>query len=63
MTRRQAGFSTVEYVMVCAALAFVLFVPIQDQASGGPAKTTLEVVLDTLHKGYRNFTHAISLPL
>lgn len=62
LTRRMCGSSTIEYVAVCAALAFALFVPIQDGVSGGAAKTTLEVVLDTLHKGYRNFSHAISLP-
>lgn len=67
MTRRQrprrpSGSSTVEYVIVSAALAFALFVPIQDGVSGAAAKTTVEVVFDTLHKGYRNFSHAISLP-
>jgi hypothetical protein len=63
MKPRQSGYSTVEYVVVCAALAFALFVPIADSASGGAAKTTVEVVLDLLQKGYRDFSHAISLPI
>lgn len=62
MKPSQNGHSTVEYVAVCAALAFALFVPIVDGVSGGQARTTLEVVLDLLQKGYRNFSHAISLP-
>jgi hypothetical protein len=62
MKQRQTGHSTVEYTAVCAALAFALFVPIVDDVSGGQAKTTMEVVLDLLQKGYRNFSHAISLP-
>jgi hypothetical protein len=62
MKQRQAGYSTVEYVVVCAALAFALFVPISDSASGSVPKTTVEVVLDLLQKGYRDFSHAISLP-
>lgn len=62
MKRCSSGYSTVEYVVVCAALAFALFVPITDAASGGAAKTTVEVVLDLLQKGYRDFSHAISLP-
>ena len=62
MKREQSGHSTIEYVMACAALAFALFVPIQDGVSGGAAKTTLQVAFDTLRDGYRNFSHAISLP-
>jgi hypothetical protein len=62
MKQRQSGYSTVEYVAVCAALAFALFVPITDAVSGNAAKTTVEVVLDLLQKGYRDFSHAISLP-
>lgn len=63
MKRRQAGYSTVEYIVVCAALVFALFVPITDSASGGAAKTTVEVVLDLLQKGYQDFSRAISLPI
>ncbi len=62
MKQRQSGYSTVEYVVVCAALAFALFVPIADATSGNVPKTTVEVVLDLLQKGYRDFSHAISLP-
>ncbi|WP_154369785.1 hypothetical protein [Duganella alba] len=63
MKHRPAGYSTVEYIVVCAALAFALFVPIADSASGGAPKTTVEVVLDLLQKGYQDFSHAISLPI
>ena len=61
--KHQTGHSTVEYVVVCAALAFALFVPIGgDAASPGSARTTLKIVLDEFQQAYRNISHAISLP-
>ncbi len=51
-----------EYVVVCAVLAFVLFVPIADGPSNGQTKTTVELVLDGFRKAYQNFSHALSLP-
>ena len=53
----------VEYMVVCAALVFALFVPIQDDpASPDQARTTVEVVLNMFQIAYRNITYAISLP-
>ena len=61
--QRQRGQSMMEYAVVCCALAFILFVPIQDDpASPGKARTTVQIVLDGLQAAYRNFSHALSLP-
>lgn len=60
--RRQRGQSAVEYVVVCAALSFVLFVPISDDASGGQSKTTIQLLLDALSKAYKNISSSISYP-
>ena len=60
--RRQRGQAIIEYALVCAALALVLFVPIADTASGGVAKSTVELILDGFRKGFQRFGHAISLP-
>jgi len=61
--RHQDGQSSMEYVVVCAALAFALFVPIQDDpASPDKARTTIQIVLDGFHTAYQNISHAISLP-
>lgn len=60
---RQAGQSTIEYLVVCAALAFALFVPISgDAASPDGARTTVQIVLNEFQQAYRNISHAISLP-
>ncbi|HEX8603765.1 MAG TPA: hypothetical protein VF774_14060 [Pseudoduganella sp.] len=63
MKHQQTGHASIEYVVVSAALAFALFVPIGgDAASPNSARTTLQIVLDELAKGYRKISHAISLP-
>ncbi len=63
MINRQTGHTSIEYVVVSAALAFALFVPIGgDAASPDSARTTLQIVLDEFAKGYRKISHAISLP-
>ncbi|GAA0428254.1 hypothetical protein ACFOY5_16105 [Massilia aurea] len=63
MNYRQAGHTSLEYVIVCAALAFALFVPISgDAASPEGARSTLKVVLDIFKQSYRDVSHAISLP-
>ena len=60
---RQDGQSSMEYGVVCAALAFALFVPIQDDpASPDKARTTVQIVLDGFHSAYQNISYAISLP-
>lgn len=60
---RQRGQSMTEYVVACAVMAFVLFVPIAgDAASPGGAKTTIELLLDGFKRGFQKFSYAISLP-
>lgn len=62
--QQQAGFAAVEYTVVCAALVFALFVPIQDDpASPDKGRSTIQIVSDGLQKAYKNFSHATSLPL
>ena len=60
--RHQRGQSMTEYVVICAVLAFVLFVPISDTASSGESKTTVELIFDGFRKAYKNFSYALSLP-
>jgi hypothetical protein len=63
MKPRQAGHSTLEYVVVCAALTFALFVPVSgDAASPDRARTTVQIVLNEFQQAYRNISFAISLP-
>jgi hypothetical protein len=63
MKHRHLGHATVEYAVVCAALAFALFVPIGgDAASPDSARTTVQIVLHEFQQAYRNISHAISLP-
>jgi hypothetical protein len=62
MNARHGGHATMEYVVVCAALAFALFVPVSDSASPDGARTTVQLVLDIFHQAYLNISHAISLP-
>lgn len=63
LDNRQRGQSTLEYAVVCAALAFALFVPITDTpASPGKARTTVQILFDGLRTAYKNISHSISLP-
>lgn len=63
MKYRQSGHTSLEYVVVCAALAFALFVPISgDAASPDSARSALGIVLDIFKQAYRDISHAISLP-
>jgi hypothetical protein len=62
MNARHGGHATMEYVVVCAALAFALFVPVTDAVSPDGARTTVQLVLDIFHQAYLNISHAISLP-
>lgn len=59
---RQRGQSMMEYVVVCAALAIALFVPLPGSDDGAGARTTVEILLDGFEKAYQRFTHSISLP-
>lgn len=52
----QRGQSSVEYVVVCAALAFVLGVGMKDENS------VLRQLVDAFQTGYQRFSYAISLP-
>lgn len=61
--RDQAGQALPEYVVVCAALALALFVPVGgDPAAPGGSRSAVEIVLDGFAQAYRNISHAISLP-
>lgn len=60
---RQRGQAMMEYLVVCAAVAFALFYPIRDDpASPDKARTTVQIVLDAFQKAYQNISYAISLP-
>lgn len=62
-TRLQAGQAMMEYGVVCAALAFALFVPIGgDAASPDKPRTTVQIVIDGFKTAYKNVSHSISLP-
>lgn len=60
--RRQSGQSMMEYTVVCGALAFALFYPIQDAGSPDEPKTAVQIVLDGFRTAYQRFSYAISLP-
>jgi len=61
--QRQRGQAMLEYLVVCAALAFALFYPIRDDpASPDKARTTVQIVLDAFKRAYQNVSHSISLP-
>jgi Flp pilus assembly pilin Flp len=53
--RRQHGQSSVEYAVLCAAIALTLGIGMADSNS------TLVQLVDALRSGYRNFTYAISI--
>lgn len=62
-TQRWRGQAMLEYLVVCAALAFALFYPIRDDpASPDKARTTVQIVLDAFKLAYQNVSHSISLP-
>ena len=54
MTRRQRGQSSVEYAVICAAIALTLGVGMADSDS------VLWQLVDAFRNGYLNFTYAIS---
>lgn len=61
--QRQRGQAMLEYLVVCAALAFAFFYPIRDNpASPDKARTTVQIVLEGFQRAYQNISHAISLP-
>lgn len=53
---RQYGQSSIEYVVVCAALAFALGVGMSNHNS------VLWELIDALKTAYQNFSYAISIP-
>jgi len=60
---RQRGQSLMEYVVVCAALAVALFVPVPgDTGGGGTPRTAVQILLDGFHAAYDRFSYALSLP-
>lgn len=54
--RAQYGQSSMEYVLVCAALALALGVGMTDDGS------VLKQLLDAFKTAYQHFSYAISLP-
>ncbi|SMP67763.1 hypothetical protein [Noviherbaspirillum suwonense] len=52
---RQHGQSSVEYAVICAAIALTLGIGMADGDS------TLRQLVDAFRAGYRNFTHAVSV--
>lgn len=59
----QRGQALLEYLVVCAALAFALFYPIRDDAaSPDKARTTVQIVLDGFKLAYQKISYSISLP-
>jgi len=61
--QRPRGQSLVEYLVVCAALAVALFLPIQDNpASPGSKRSTVQIVLEGFQTAYQKISRAISLP-
>lgn len=61
--RLQTGQAMMEYGVVCAALAFALFVPIEgDAASPDAARTAVQIVIDGFKMAYKNVSYSISLP-
>jgi Flp pilus assembly pilin Flp len=53
--RRQRGQSSVEYAVICAAIALTLGIGMADSDS------MLRQLVDAFRNGYRNFTYAISI--
>lgn len=53
---RQAGQSAMEYLVVCAALAFALGIGLSSEDS------VLRMLLDAFAESYDKFAYAISLP-
>jgi uncharacterized protein HemX len=54
--RPQQGQSSMEFVVVCAALAIALGIGMSGQTS------VLQQLLDAFKTAYQNFSYAISLP-
>lgn len=53
---RQRGQSSIEYAVVCAALAFALGVGMIDDTS------VLHQLIDAFQNAYQRFSYALSLP-
>ena len=54
--RHHHGQSTIEYTVVCAALAFALFVDLNSSNSA------LKNILDNFTSAYQKISYALSLP-
>lgn len=58
----ERGQSTLDYLVACAALAFILFVPLRDSASPDQPRTAFQIVLHQFKVAYDRVSYAISLP-
>jgi hypothetical protein len=60
---KQRGQSMMEYVVVTAALAAALFLPVPEgQADNQNGKPVWQYLASSFEVGYERFSHAISLP-
>jgi len=62
MKRRQGGQAMLEYVVVSAAIALFLFVPIRDQNSPDRARTAVQILIEGFQLAYQRISHALSIP-
>jgi hypothetical protein len=60
--RKRRGQSQVEYVLVCAALALALLVPVRDTASPDQPRSALGILIQGFRTAYEKFSYATSLP-
>lgn len=56
------GQSSLDYLLGCAALAFVLFVPLRDAASPDQPRTAAGIVLHMFELAYDRVSYALSMP-
>lgn len=59
---KSRGQSMIEFVVVAAALAAALFVPVIDDVSGGRRISTIQLLISNLQQAYEHTSGAISLP-
>lgn len=56
------GQSMIEFVVVAAALAAALFVPVVDDLSGGRRISTIQLLISNLQQAYERTSGSLSLP-
>lgn len=56
------GQSMIEFVVVAAALAAALFVPVVDDLSAGRRISTIQLLISNLQQAYERTSGSLSLP-